>query len=269
MNSKGKGIITAVIVVLIALAAFCGFGYISQRMTASEGITYLDKKEYQKAYEQFDHAAGKFTLIFTKQKKDVLFYEGEALYQMGEYGKAIEIYDQLIDHGESRAYSLKAYCLAQQKKLNKAIDVCDQGIKEHPDNGEIYCTKYAVLAKQEKYTQGLKVIETALKQKELENKKEVLFARISAYESMFDFNTAYRYAKAYVKAYPKDANGKKELTFLLSIFVYFAQFSIDLFCFCTKKEGLSSFLTLIIKLPRNYRVSKNHDFIQKIKFYEK
>ena len=97
MNSKGKGIITAVIVVLIALAAFCGFGYISQRMTASEGITYLDKKEYQKAYEQFDHAAGKFTLIFTKQKKDVLFYEGEALYQMGEYGKAIEIYDELID----------------------------------------------------------------------------------------------------------------------------------------------------------------------------
>ena len=91
-------------------------------MTASEGITYLDKKEYQKAYEQFDHAAGKFTLIFTKQKKDVLFYEGEALYQMGEYGKAIEIYDELIDHGESRAYSLKAYCLAQQKKLKKAID---------------------------------------------------------------------------------------------------------------------------------------------------
>ena len=115
MNSKGKGIITAVIVVLIALAAFCGFGYISQRMT---------------------------------------------------------------------------------------------------DDGEIYCTKYAVLAKQEKYTQGLKVIERALKQKELENKKEVLFARISAYESMFDFDTAYRYAKAYVKAYPKDANGKKELTFL-------------------------------------------------------
>ena len=61
MNSKGKGIITAVIVVLIALAAFCGFGYISQRMTASEGITYLDKKEYQKAYasdidSHFHHA---------------------------------------------------------------------------------------------------------------------------------------------------------------------------------------------------------------------
>ena len=207
MNSKGKGIITAVIVVLIALAAFCGFGYISQRMTASEGITYLDKKEYQKAYEQFDHAAGKFTLIFTKQINVVLFYEGEAR-------KPKQINDELIDHGESRAYSLKAYCLAQQKKLNKAIDVCDQGIKEHPDDGEIYCTKYAVLAKQEKYTQGLKVIERALKQKELENKKEVLFARISAYESMFDFDTAYRYAKAYVKAYPKDANGKKELTFL-------------------------------------------------------
>ena len=47
MNSKGKGIITAVIVVLIALAAFCGFGYISQRMTASEGITYLDGRVWE------------------------------------------------------------------------------------------------------------------------------------------------------------------------------------------------------------------------------
>ena len=60
-------------------------------------------------------------------------------------------------------------------------------------------------------SEGLRTVE---RQKELENKKEVLFARISAYESMFDFDTAYRYAKAYVKAYPKDANGKKELTFL-------------------------------------------------------
>ena len=74
--------------------------------------------------------------------------------------------------------------------------------------------KICGVSKAGEYTQGLKVIERALKQKELENKKEVLFARISAYESMFDFDTAYRYAKAYVKAYPKDANGKKELTFL-------------------------------------------------------
>lgn len=214
MNSKIKGIITAVVVVLVALTAFCGFGYISQRMAASEGITYLNKKEYQKAYEQFDHAAGKFTLFFTKQKKDVLYYEGEALYQMEQYDQAIEIYDKLIDHGESRAYSLKAYCLVQQKKTNVALETCDQGIKEHPDSGDIYCTKYAILAKQEKYKQGLQVIHTALKQENLENKKEVLFARISAYESMFDFETAYRYAKSYVKAYPKDAKGKKELTFL-------------------------------------------------------
>ena len=53
-----------------------------------------------------------------------------------------------------------------------------------------------------------------MKQDELKNKKEVLFARISAYESLFDFDTAYKYTKAYVKAYPKDAQGKKEQTFL-------------------------------------------------------
>ena len=213
MNSKVKGIVTAVVVVLVALTAFCGFGYISQRMAASKGITYLNKKEYQKAYEQFDHA-GKFTLFSTKQKKDVLYYEGEALYEMEQYDQAIEVYDRLIDHGESRAYSLKAYCLVQQKKTKAAMKACEQGLKEHPDAGDLYCTKYAILAKQEKYKQGLQVVNKALKQENLENKKEVLFARISAYESMFDFKTAYRYAKSYVKAYPKDARGKKELTFL-------------------------------------------------------
>ena len=79
MNSKGKGIITAVIVVLIALAAFCGFGYISQRMTASEGITYLDKKEYQKAYEQFDHAAGN-SLSFSQSKRKMFYSTKERLF---------------------------------------------------------------------------------------------------------------------------------------------------------------------------------------------
>ena len=34
-----------------------------------------------------------------------------------------------------------------------------------------------------------------LKQDELKNKKEVLFARIGAYESLFDFDTAYKYTK--------------------------------------------------------------------------
>ena len=199
MNSKLKGIITAVVVIVVALAAFSGFGYISQKMMASDGITYLNNKEYQKAYEQFDKAAGKFTLFFTKQKKDVLFYEGEALYEIEQYDQAIEVYDQLIDHGESRAYSLKAYCLMQQKKEKEAIKVCDQGIEEHRESGDIYCTKYAVLAKQEKYKQGLKVINQALKQSDLENKKEVLFARISAYESMFDFDTALSLCKSICK----------------------------------------------------------------------
>lgn len=213
MNSRLKGIITVVLVVIIGLFAVSGIGYIRQRMAADQGVKYLNQKEYQKAYEEFD-SASRFTLIFTKQKKNVLFYEGEALYQMGEYNKAVEVYDKLIDRGESKAYSLKAYCLMQRNKTKEAIEVCDLGISEFPEEGEIYCTKYAIYAKQEKYKEGLKIIQKALKQEGLKNKQEVLFARISAYESLFDFDTAYKYTKAYVKAYPKDAQGKKELTFL-------------------------------------------------------
>lgn len=214
MDSRLKAILTGVLIVILGLFAISGVGYVRQRMAASDGVKYLEQKEYQKAYEEFDSAASRFTLFFTKQKKNVLFYEGEALYQMGEYNKAIEVYDKLIDHGESRAYSFKAYCLMHQKKTKEALSVCNLGISEFPEEGEIYCTKYAIYAKQEKYQQGLNVIKTALKQSDLKDKQEVLFARIGAYESMFDFDTAYKYAKAYVKAYPKDAQGKKELTFL-------------------------------------------------------
>ena len=79
MNSKGKGIITAVIVVLIALAAFCGFGYISQRMTASEGITYLDKKEYQKHTNNLTMQQGN-SLSFSQSKRKMFYSTKERLF---------------------------------------------------------------------------------------------------------------------------------------------------------------------------------------------
>ena len=74
--------------------------------------------------------------------------------------------------------------------------------------------EYGILAKQEKYEEGIKVLETALDQDNLEDRKEVLFTRIGAYESTFDFDKAYEYAKEFVKEYPNDKDGKKELTFL-------------------------------------------------------
>ena len=125
MNSRLKGIVTVILIVIIGLVAVSGIGYIRQRMAADQGVKYLKQKEYQKAYEEFDSAASRFTLIFTKQKKNVLFYEGEALYQMGEYNKAAEIYDRLIDRGEVKAYSLKAYCLMQRNKTKEALEVCN------------------------------------------------------------------------------------------------------------------------------------------------
>ena len=96
----------------------------------------------------------------------------------------------------------------------KALEVCDEGIAALPSEGESYYAKYGILAKQKKYDKGLAVVNKALKQKLSTKKKELMFARISLYEAKFDFKTAYRYAKEYVKAYPKDEKGKKEATFL-------------------------------------------------------
>ena len=214
MDRKIKRIVIIVLAVILVLLVFSGYGYVAQKMTANDGIEYLNNKEYQKAYEKFHKAAGKFTLFWTKQKTDVLLYEGEALYQLERYDDAIEVYDRLIDKGGSRGYSFKAFCYAGKGNESKAIEVCNEGIKEMPEAGNIYCTKYGILAKQEKYEEGIKVLETALDQDNLEDRKEVLFTRIGAYESTFDFDKAYEYAKEFVKEYPNDKDGKKELTFL-------------------------------------------------------
>ncbi len=214
MSDKVKGILIAVIIIIIGFLGFCGYGFISQKLTANEGIEHLEQKEYQQAYEKFHKASGKFTLIWTKQKTDVMFYEGEALYQLERYDDAVSIYNKLIEKKESRGYSFKAFCYMGKGETQEALEVCNQGIAALPQAGDIYCTKYGILANQKKYQEGLEVLEKALKQKELEDKQEVLFSRISAYESMFEYDTAYKYAKEYVKAYPKDKKGKKELTFL-------------------------------------------------------
>ena len=79
MNSKGKGIITAVIVVLIALAAFCGFGYISQRMTASEGITYLIRKNIRKHTNNLTMQQGN-SLSFSQSKRKMFYSTKERLF---------------------------------------------------------------------------------------------------------------------------------------------------------------------------------------------
>lgn len=79
MNSKGKGIITAVIVVLIALAAFCGFGYISQRMTASEGITFLIRKNIRKHTNNLTMQQGN-SLSFSQSKRKMFYSTKERLF---------------------------------------------------------------------------------------------------------------------------------------------------------------------------------------------
>lgn len=214
MDNKMKKIVIVILAIVLILLAVSGYGYVTQKTTANDGIEYLNDKQYQTAYEKFHEASGKFTLFWTSQKTDVLLYEGEALYQLERYDDAIEVYDRLIDKGESRAYSFKAFCYVGKGDEEKAIEVCDEGIAEMPEAGGIYCTKYGILAKQEKYEEGIKVLETALDQEDLEDRKEVLFTRIGAYESTFDYDKAYEYAKEFVKQYPDDKDGQKELTFL-------------------------------------------------------
>lgn len=215
MNKKLKAVLIAVLVIVIGGAGFLGYEYVTQKLTANEGIELLTKGEYQKAYEAFEKAGSKKTILWTKQKNDVMFYQAESLYQLKRYKDAVNVYDHIIDRKpQGRAYEWKALCYVGLGQEEQALKVCEEGIRAVPSEGESYYAKYGILAKQKKYDEGLATINEALKQNITTKKKELLFARISLYEAKFDFKTAYRYAKKYVKLYPDDEKGKKEKTFL-------------------------------------------------------
>lgn len=215
MNKKLKAVLIAVLVIVIGGAGFLGYEYVTQKLTANEGIELLTKGEYQKAYEAFEKAGSKKTILWTKQKNDVMFYQAESLYQLKRYKDAVNVYDHIIDRKpQGRAYEWKALCYVGLGQEEQALKVCEEGIRAVPSEGESYYAKYGILAKQKKYDEGLATINEALKQNITTKKKELLFARISLYEAKFDFKTAYRYAKEYVKLYPDDEKGKKEKTFL-------------------------------------------------------
>lgn len=215
MNKKLKAVLIAVLVIVIGGAGFLGYEYVTQKLTANEGIELLTKGEYQKAYEAFEKAGSKKTILWTKQKNDVMFYQAESLYQLKRYKDAMNVYDHIIDRKpQGRAYEWKALCYVGLGQEEQALKVCEEGIRAVPSEGESYYAKYGILAKQKKYDEGLATINESLKQNITTKKKELLFARISLYEAKFDFKTAYRYAKEYVKLYPDDEKGKKEKTFL-------------------------------------------------------
>ena len=45
MNSRLKGIVTVILIVIIGLVAVSGIGYIRQRMAADQGVKYLKQKD--------------------------------------------------------------------------------------------------------------------------------------------------------------------------------------------------------------------------------
>ena len=91
MDKKLKAVLIAVLVIVVGGAGFLGYEYVTQKLTANDGIELLSKGEYQKAYEAFEKAGSKKTLLWTNQKNDVMFYQAEALCRLKRYKDAIRI----------------------------------------------------------------------------------------------------------------------------------------------------------------------------------
>ncbi|MEE1312420.1 MAG: tetratricopeptide repeat protein [Lachnospiraceae bacterium] len=213
MEKKQKHMIAAAITALVVIVGFLAVQIIAQKLLMNDGIKYLEKKEYDKAYECFQKAEKKHT-IFTS-KKNIQYYEGESLIYLGRYEDAAKIYGKIVKkHKEAKAYALQGFSYQQNGEKKKALACYKNAVKADEKNGIGYYYLYGYYVEEKEYKKALETIEQALQVPVEEEKQKLEFAQIVVYEKMLKFDKALEVAKKYVKAYPEDEAGKQEKEFL-------------------------------------------------------
>lgn len=210
MEKKKKYTLIAGSAVAAILIIFLIVQIVSQKMLVSDGVEYLEKKEYEKAYESFDKAEHKYTLFTSK--KNILYYKGESLVFLGRYQDAANAYDAIGE--EVRAQALEGFCYQQDGKKKEAEACYEEAINTDKNDGTGYYYLYAYYIEEGDYEKAMETLEAAEKAELHTMKKEIAFAKIVVCEKALDYKKALEYADAFVKAYPDDEAGKREQEFL-------------------------------------------------------
>ena len=207
-------------ILVLAAVGFLGYqGHERSKQTElfEEASVYFKEEDYKKAIQLFEEAEEHGNIFSGSLNEEMLHYQAEAYMNLGEYEKAIEIYDHFIKEKptESMNYMLKGYCYSQGKEYEKAAETYKEAYEKTGD-GEFLLKLCNMYIATEDYEKALTLIEENRKTKDEESGKELLFSEVVIYEKQQDYASAYEKAKEYVEAYPDDEAGKKEMEFLES-----------------------------------------------------
>lgn len=128
----------------------------------TQGIQAANEKDFEEALEFFDNA---LELVDGMNRMKVLSNKASVYYNLEQYDKALEIYDEviLLDPDFSEHYSNKGAALLKVGQYDKAIELYNTSLEKESNNFPAYYNMACAYALKGNTTKAIENIEKALK----------------------------------------------------------------------------------------------------------
>ena len=178
-----------------------------------QGAAYLQLGE-------FDLAAATYERLgeMEAEHKDTAAFYGQlsaALveYEKGESTDCIPIFQEAINKGYDTFYLYLGSCYARQQDYGSMETAFDSYLDCYPKNGYIYAEYAAKAIAETDYEEAYANIQSGMALQD-GAMQELEWEEIVYYEYMHDYQTAYDKLKPYIEKYPDDETAKREYDFL-------------------------------------------------------
>jgi tetratricopeptide (TPR) repeat protein len=139
---------------------------------------------------------------------------GRIYYYLKDYENARSSFNKAADAGNKEALLFLGKVHYELEDIDNGIAIYQKYLAEAAQDARAYNGLALGKIMKKDYDGALGNIQTGLSMDAGDEKQSLLFNEIAAYEGKHDFATAREKAKAYVKLYPNDLNGKREYEFL-------------------------------------------------------
>lgn len=142
--------------------------------------------------------------------------KGYTYYLLEQYDNARTYLDKAINMGDKEAVFYLAKMLEAQGNTEQADQLYESYVTGHSDDTETLNTLGCNRMEEGNYEQALVFFQTALKNENPGNEKELRRNEIATLEYLLDFKQAREKMKSYLKDYPEDTEAAREYEFLKS-----------------------------------------------------
>lgn len=240
-------------VLILLLIIVYGVSFGVKYSMRSKGLSLYAKEDYEGAIDLLEEALKPRLPLFESFDNDVRLYLADCYVNTGAYGDACYEYSQVklwadkevegLDYLQNVAYGLQLYdwqdyrsalpilleayedgysdlvlyvgsCYGQTGDLDNMQIYYDVFLRKNEMNSFMYAQYAAIALDEGRLEEAIDYIEKGKQLEDQSNIKELLFDEIIYYEKLKDYNTAYVKAKAFVDAYPQDADGRNEYDLL-------------------------------------------------------